>query len=34
VEGGVPRGIFFKDITLDPIKHLGMPIRLERMVAA
>jgi len=30
---GVPRGIFSKDITLDPL-HLGMTIRLEGIVAA
>ena len=32
--GGVPRGIFSKYITLDPLRHIGMTIRLEGMVAA
>jgi len=32
--GGVPRGIFSKDITLDPMKDLDMTIRLEGMVTA
>jgi hypothetical protein len=31
---GVPRGIFSKDITLDPLQHLGITIRLEGVVAA
>jgi hypothetical protein len=29
----IPRGIFSKDITLDPLRHLGMTIRLEGIVA-
>jgi len=31
---GVLRGIFSKDITLDPISHVNMTIRLEGIVAA
>jgi hypothetical protein len=31
---GVPRGVFSKYITLDPLQHLGMTIRLEGRVAA
>jgi hypothetical protein len=30
----IPRGIFAKYITLNPLQHLGMSIRLEGMVAA
>jgi len=29
-----PRGIFFKDIILDPLQHLETAIRLEGIVAA
>jgi hypothetical protein len=28
------RGIFSKDITLNPLQNLGMTIRLEGIVAA
>lgn len=28
------KGIFSKDITLDPLRRLGMTIRLEGVVAA
>jgi hypothetical protein len=30
----IPRGMFSKDITLDPMKDLDMTIRLEGMVTA
>lgn len=32
--GDVPRGIRFKDITLDPLRYLRMTMRLARLVAA
>jgi hypothetical protein len=31
---GVLRGIFSKDITLDPVRHVNMTIRLEGIVTA
>jgi hypothetical protein len=34
MEFGVPRGIFSKYISVAPIEHLGMKIRLEGLVAA
>jgi len=31
---GAPRRIFSKYFPLNPLQHLGMPIRLEGVVAA
>lgn len=32
--GSNPQGDFLKDLSVDPLRHLGMTIRLEGTVAA